>query len=163
MTGLACGWTAGDDLQLDLLLLICCGPTGSPIGHLGSLPDFGERWLNSCWFLYCCTNRNEQPEEFSPPKNLNEKKHRKKGSCKHELEEVQKDFSEHIILMQGLNWSSHLAAVTVKAHSASKQGNDQSKRILCRYLVLVLGLADIYLLDPSQEACSQSLHGHTAC
>lgn len=49
----------------------------------------------------------------------NEKKHRKKGSCKHELEEVWKDCSEHIILTQGMSWSWYLGEVAVYAVSES--------------------------------------------
>lgn len=89
----------------------------------------------------CCTSRSEQPAEFSPPKTLNEKQnennHRKKGNYKCEMEELQKDFSDHILLMWGLNWSSYLAEGSVQPHSNSMKEKSKAKRILCRYLVLV--------------------------
>lgn len=45
----------------------------------------------------------------------NEKMHRNKGSFKHELEEVWKDCSEHIILMRGMSWPWYLGEVTMQA------------------------------------------------
>lgn len=166
-TGLACWWIAKDGFQLDLVLLVFCGPTGSPVGHSGSLPEFGEWWLKSCWPLSELHQQKWAASRVQSPKDFKWEAEWEWAQKERKLQAWNGEVAEGLLWTHYFNVGSELVLISSRGVCAGSQqlyaGKDQSQKNICRYLVLVQWLVETYLLGPSQEACSQSSHGHSAC
>jgi len=61
---------AEEDSLLDLVVLIFCGPTGSPTKHSGALPDWRKivkiLVISLLLHSYFSSYRSDQAVEFSP-------------------------------------------------------------------------------------------------